>query len=177
MILFSILFLDLDELTKTNARLDRLEEYFQTASPEESIWVVWFLSGNRIKRAVKTGELHMFVAERSGLPIWLVEECHDQVGDLAETISLLIENRENERSYTLCDIIETFLLPLKGMETSDRKVLMNKAWDELENSNLLPFHKLLTGGFSHGCFERKSLQGLGSSRTSGACSNCSTFGR
>ena len=150
MILFSKLFHDLDELTKTNARLDRLEEYFQTASPEESIWVVWFLSGNRIKRAVKTGELRMFVAERSGLPIWLVEECHDQVGDLAETISLLIENRENERSYTLCDIIETFLLPLKGMETSDRKVLMNKAWDELENSNLLPFHKLLTGGFRMG---------------------------
>ena len=56
--------------------------------------VCWFLSGNRIKGAIKTGELRLFSSERSGLPLWLIEESHDRVGDLAETISLLIGKRE-----------------------------------------------------------------------------------
>ena len=86
---FASLFHDLDGMTKTNDRLDRLVHYFKDADPEDSIWVCWFLSGNRIKGAIKTGELRAFVSEKVNLPIWLIEECHDRVGDLAETISLL----------------------------------------------------------------------------------------
>ena len=47
--LFSSLFHDLDSMTKTNDRLDRLVEYFDSAPHEDSIWVCWFLSGNRIR--------------------------------------------------------------------------------------------------------------------------------
>ena len=84
---FSDLFHDLDCLTKTNQKLDRLVSYFENAPTEDAIWVCWFLSGNRIKGVVKTSELRRFVSDRVKLPIWLIEECHDRVGDLAETIS------------------------------------------------------------------------------------------
>jgi DNA ligase-1 len=87
---FSQLFHDLDESTKTNDRIDQLVKYLMEAAPEDSIWVCWFLAGNRIKGAIKTSELRTFASERSGLPQWLIEECHDRVGDLAETISLLV---------------------------------------------------------------------------------------
>ena len=86
---FASLFHDLDSMTKTNERLDRLMTYFEDASPKDSIWVCWFLAGNRIKGAIKTGELRSFLSEKVNLPIWLIEECHDRVGDLAETVSLL----------------------------------------------------------------------------------------
>ena len=87
---FARLFHDLDQANKTNDRIDYLIKYFKTANEEDSLWVCWFLSGNRIKGAVKTSELRNFASERSGLPMWLIEECHDRVGDLAETLSLLV---------------------------------------------------------------------------------------
>ena len=83
---FSQLFNDLDESTKTNDRLDHLVKYLIESAPEDSIWVCWFLAGNRIKGAIKTSELRTFASERSGLPLWLLEECYDRVEDLAETI-------------------------------------------------------------------------------------------
>ena len=64
---FASLFHDLDGMTKTNDRLDRLVHYFKDADPEDSIWVCWFLSGNRIKGAIKTGELRAFVSEKVNL--------------------------------------------------------------------------------------------------------------
>ena len=147
---FATLFHDLDILTKTNDRLERLVRYFEQSDPLDSIWVVWFLSGNRIKGAIKTGELRKFVAKRANLPIWLVEECHDRVGDLAETISLLAGNKVQQSSRSLHETIREFLLPLRGMDTEERRILLEKAWDSLTVDEMLPFHKLLTGGFRMG---------------------------
>ena len=66
---FSQLFNDLDESTKTNDRLDHLVKYLIESAPEDSIWVCWFLAGNRIKGAIKTSELRTFASERSGLQL------------------------------------------------------------------------------------------------------------
>ena len=88
--LFARLFHDLDTMTKTNDRIDRLVEYFRNSPEEDAIWVCWLLSGNKIKGVLKTGELRKFVANRANLPVWMMEECHDRVGDLAETVSLLL---------------------------------------------------------------------------------------
>jgi DNA ligase-1 len=99
---FAKLFRNLDEDTKTNDRIKHLVNYFKTADEKDSIWVCWFLSGNRIKGAVKTSELRAFTSQKSGLPMWLIEECHDRVGDLAETISLLVENGGDGKKVGLC---------------------------------------------------------------------------
>ena len=130
-------------MTKTNDRLNRLIRYFEDSKPEDAIWVCWF-SGNRIKGAIKTGELRNFLA-RTKLPIWLIEECHDQ-RDLAETISLLAGS-ESESSSSGLDQIIPFLLPLRGMYTDERMERLDRAWDFLSMEEMLPFHKLLTGDF------------------------------
>ena len=147
---FASLFHDLDGMTKTNDRLDRLVSYFNEADPKDSIWVSWFLSGNRIKGAIKTGELRSFLSERVNLPLWLIEECHDRVGDLAETLSLLAGSSVTGESLGLDQTIRKFLLPLRGMDTEERKKLLYKVWDILSTEEMLPFHKLLTGGFRMG---------------------------
>ena len=105
---FAELFHDLDNMTKTNDRLNRLIRYFEDSKPEDAIWVCWFLSGNRIKGAIKTGELRNFLARRTKLPVWLIEECHDRVGDLAETISLLAGSESESSSSGLDQIIRQF---------------------------------------------------------------------
>ncbi len=148
--LFSRLFHDLDELTKTNERIDRLARYFEESDPVDSIWACWFLAGNRIKRAIKTSELRSFASGRTGFPDWLVAESHDRVGDLAETLSLLVDQHRSGRSIALNEVVETFIQPLVFMDSMGRKELINQAWDTLGSEALLPFHKLLTGAFRMG---------------------------
>ena len=147
---FASLFHDLDSMTKTNDRLDRLVTYFENACHEDSIWVCWFLAGNRIKGAIKTGELRSFLSEKVNLPIWLIEECHDRVGDLAETVSLLAGSDSGNKALGLNETIRKFLLLLRAMDTEERKRTLYQAWDQLSMDEMLPFHKLLTGGFRMG---------------------------
>ena len=158
--LFAQLFHDLDEMTKTNAKLDRLVEYFKSAPPEDATWVVWFLSGNRIKGTVKTGEIRNFVAERADLPVWLVEECHHQVGDLAETAALLLRCESNREPLPLNFVIKNYIRAMRGMDSQARKESMNQAWNEIRSHDLLPFHKLLTGGFRMGVSRGNLIKAL-----------------
>ena len=147
---FSQLFHDLDESTKTNDRIDQLVKYLMEAPPEDSIWVCWFLAGNRIQGAIKTSELRTFASERSGLPQWLIEECHDRVGDLAETISLLVSTEGGGAILSLSELISKFIEPMIGMDTEERKDNIFTVWNILGEVDFLPFHKLLTGGFRMG---------------------------
>ncbi len=147
---FSKLFHDLDESTKTNDRIQYLVDYFKEAPETDSIWVCWFLGGNRVKGALKVSELRKFASERSGFPEWLIEECHDRVGDLAETISLLIGKGEKEYDGRLEDVVRYFIQPMVSMNTAERKERILEAWSLLGKKDLLPFHKLLTGGFRMG---------------------------
>ena len=147
---FSCLFHDLDELTKTNDRIDRLGRYFDESNPKDSIWACWFLAGNRIKRAVKTTELRTFASDRTGFPDWLVAESHDRVGDLAETLSLLVEDHGEGQALSLSEVVDLFIKPMVSMDAVGRRELINRAWDTLRSEDLLPFHKLLTGAFRMG---------------------------
>ena len=147
---FSQLFHDLDQTAKTNDRIDYLVTYFKEADPQDSIWLCWFLGGNRIKGAIKTSELRSFASERSGLPEWLLKECHDRVGDLAETLSLLIGEERMGEPRHLYEVVNELIQPMVSMNTGERKEQIFKAWDSLREIDLLPFHKLLTGGFRMG---------------------------
>jgi DNA ligase-1 len=149
--LFSRLFHDLDSTTKANDRIDSLIVYFNEADPADAIWVCWFLSGNRVKGALKTSELCQFTSEFSGLPLWLVEECNDCVGDLAETVSLLIQKSSDTHSEnSLRTIVERYLRSLVGMDIEQKRERLQEAWRFLRTEDLLPFHKLITGGFRMG---------------------------
>jgi DNA ligase-1 len=148
--LFSRLFHDLDAMTKTNERVERLGLYFEQADPKDSIWACWFLAGNRIKGAVKTSQLRAFASERTGLPDWIVSESHERVGDLAETLSLLVEAKVSGTSLSLSQLVEAFIKPMVFMDREERRNCIYRAWDVLGPEDFLPFHKLLTGAFRMG---------------------------
>jgi hypothetical protein len=87
---FSRLYEALETTTSTNAKIAALIYYFAESEPQDAAWAVFFLSGNRLKRLLGGARLREWLLEESALPPWLVEECYAAVGDLAETISLLI---------------------------------------------------------------------------------------
>ncbi len=87
---FSKLYQTLDQTTSTNAKVAAMVVYFGEAAPADAAWAVYFLSGRRIKRLVGAALLRQWLTELADLPNWLVEDTYASVGDLAETVALLV---------------------------------------------------------------------------------------
>src|SRR5580698_7570094 len=88
--LFAELVVKLGASTKTNDRLELLERYFSAAGDADKVWVIALFSGRRPKRTVNTTKLWEWCREMTGLQDWLFAESYHVVGDLAETIALLL---------------------------------------------------------------------------------------
>src|SRR5678816_2613822 len=88
--LFADLVTTLGSSTKTNEKLDALSAYFATATDKDKVWVIAIFSGRRPRRAVNSTQLWTWCNELASLPFWLFEECYHAVGDLGETIALLL---------------------------------------------------------------------------------------
>ena len=98
---FANLFTALDQTTKTLAKVDALIHYFQIADDKDKVWAIALLSHRRPKRTVNTNFLRDWAAELSGIPIWLFEESYHVVGDLAETITLILPPNHAQSEHTL----------------------------------------------------------------------------
>lgn len=146
---FATLFSDLDQTNKTNEKVRLLKGYFEQATDKDKLWVLALFTHKRPKRQVKTSALRIWAAEKANLPEWLFNESYNIVGDLAETISLVLPPPTNTSNKTLSDWI-TFLKDLGGKEVEEQYQLISKAWDELTIQERFIFVKLMSGGFRIG---------------------------
>lgn len=147
---FADLFHALDGTTKTSRKVAALADYFETAPPDDAAWAVYVLSGGRLKRLVTATQLREWTADVAGLPLWLVEESYDAVGDLAETMALLLPDPTEVRSWHLAELVAERLEPLAGVEDAAKRELLERTWNELDTDQRLVWHKLITGGFRVG---------------------------
>src|ERR1700682_120949 len=76
--------------SKTNDKMDALVEYFEQADDRDKVWVIAIFSGRKPRRVASSSFLMEICIELTGLPPWLFEECYHAVGDLGETLSLLV---------------------------------------------------------------------------------------
>lgn len=162
---FAALFAVLDGTTKTGAKLAALTGYFRTAPEEDSLWTIALLSGRRPKRSVNSTELREWAAEAAGLPLWLFEESYAMVGDLAETITLILPPAtQDDEPPSLAEAIRA-LMALTGQPAEVRRAAILQVWDRLGHTERLLFNKLITGGFrmgvSQGLMTRALAQATG----------------
>src|SRR5205807_3683694 len=109
---FARLYAAIDSTTSTNAKVAAMADYFASAAPADAAWAVYFLSGGRPKRLIPVRRLAGWAMEEAGIPDWLFEECYDAVGDLAETMSLLLPDTAEAPDIPLHRLIEERVLPL-----------------------------------------------------------------
>jgi DNA ligase 1 len=147
---FARLYATLDETTATGEKIAALASYFGTAPPADAAWAVHFLVGRRPKRLVATPKLAAWAAEAAGIPVWLFEESHAAVGDLAETITLLLPDTGGAGDASLSHWVEQRLLPLRGQGDDVQRAEMQRAWRELDRRERLVWNKLITGAFRVG---------------------------
>ena len=92
---FARLYTALDETTRTNDKVAAMAAYFGAAPAADAAWAVWFLSGGRFRRLVPVRRLASWAMDAADVPEWLFDECYHAVGDLAETIALLLPPVDN----------------------------------------------------------------------------------
>ncbi len=111
---FSNLYLALDQTNKTNEKVEAIVKYFQSADAADAAWAIYFLSGRKPRQIIKPAKLLEWAAEISEVPDWLFELSYDAVGDLAETIALLLPDTNAAGSYLpLAFWVENRTLPLR----------------------------------------------------------------
>jgi len=158
---FADLYRELDQSTATGDKRLALIAYFRAAPHADAAWALWLLSGGKLSRIANTRELHEWIVEESGLSSWLVEESHGHVGDLAETLALLLDDPAQappERS--LSQWIELHLLPVANQAPELRRAAVVQGWRTLPTDQRLLFNKLLTGALRVGVSQRLVQQAL-----------------
>jgi DNA ligase-1 len=146
---FAALFAALDGTTKTGAKTRALADYFRAAPEADRVWTIALLSGRRPRRAVTSTELRLWAAEAAGIPDWLFEESYAVVGDLAETIALLLPPAATTADLGL-DATIRGLIRLTGQPVEARKAAVLATWGQLPATERFLYNKLLTGGFRMG---------------------------
>jgi DNA ligase 1 len=147
---FARLFADLDETTRTGEKVEAMARYFAEADPGDAAWAVYFLSGARLKRLVPVRRLAGWAMEAADVPDWLFEECYHAVGDLAETISLLLPPPTATPDLPLAEWIERRVLPIAGAPEEVQRGLVLDGWASLGGPERFVWNKLITGGFRVG---------------------------
>ena len=157
---FARLFTEIDETMRTTEKVDAMVEYFRVARPADAAWAVWFLSGGRPKRLIPVRRLAAWAMEETATPDWLFAESYDAVGDLAETVSLLLPDGESTTDEPLHRWIEERLLPLATKSEVDQRAMVVQCWRELAGTERFIWNKLITGGLRVGVSQQLVVRAL-----------------
>jgi DNA ligase-1 len=147
---FVELYQTIDRTTKTSEKSEALVHYFKQASSSDASWAVFFLTGRKLRRLAPTALLKQLTIDLSGLAPWLFQECYDNVGDLAETMALLLPETIGELDVELTEFVETYLLVLRNLDDVDTAAHLVETWAKLSLDQKFIFNKLITGGFRVG---------------------------
>lgn len=157
---FADLYAALDETTKTNEKIAAMSRYFSSAPPGDVAWTVHFLIGRRPKRLIETRKLVEWAMAEAGIPDWLFGECYQAVGDLAETIALLLPPAQSSTDLPLHRWVEEYLLPLRDWDDESRRKALLSAWRAMSDRQRFAWNKLITGEFRVGVSQNLVVRAL-----------------
>src|SRR5688572_15799264 len=121
---FTRLYDELDQTTRTGEKLAALARYFREAPPADAAWALYYLIGGRAERTVSSRVLRRAAENASGYPGWLIDESYAAVGDLSETLALLLEDDGRGTDDPLHTVVEQRLLPMVLADERDQERLL-----------------------------------------------------
>lgn len=156
---FAQLFSALDETNKTNAKVEILKDYFTTVSDQDKIHTLALFTGRKPKRQINATLVKTWAIEMSNIPQWLFEESYQVVGDLGETIALLLPESDSSNDKSLARWIEE-INALSAFPEGERKDWLTKAWLSMDQQERFVFNKILTGSFRIGVSQSLIVKAL-----------------
>jgi len=147
--------------TKTNDKLQALSDYFSVANDKDKVWVIAIFSGRRPRRSVSSRLLAEWCMELVSIPGWLFTESYSTVGDLAETIALLLpENISAVQGEEALHYYIEQLMYLSAAGEEEKKNFITTSWMKMDRDERFVFNKLITGSFRIGVSQKMMVNAL-----------------
>jgi DNA ligase-1 len=156
---FAELIEKIDTTNKTNRKVEALANYFKKAPSADKVWTIAILSHRRPRRPVNTKTMREWASEFADIPLWLFEESYHIVGDLAETIALVLPRSETSAKKNLNQFL-TEIIDLKPKSEADKKQYLRENWSNLNYYQSFVFNKLMTGSFRIGVSQKFMTRAL-----------------
>jgi DNA ligase 1 len=159
--LFADLVSEVSASTKTNDKLQSLVNYFALAPDADKVWVIAIFSGRRPRRAVNSRLMREWCTEIIHIQDWLFDECYHTVGDLSETLALLLPETKNAQQINknLSDYLEKFIAIEKEEEAIKKRFIV-ESWNQMNRDERFVFNKLITGSFRIGVSQKTIVNAL-----------------
>lgn len=162
---FAALYRALDAATSIKRKQQALVDYLRRAVDDpaqhaSAAWAVYFLAGGKPRQLVATKLLRRLALEAAALPEWLFEECYQTVGDLAETLALLLPAPINTEEASLDAWMCERLLPLRQAPEEERYARLLNWTLRIPQPERLVFFKLITGALRVGVSRLQVVQAL-----------------
>lgn len=156
---FAQLFLSLDETNKTNEKVKVLKDYFNCVPDSDKMHMLALFTGRKPKRQINSTLIRNWAIEASNIPVWLFEESYQVVGDLGETMSLLMPQNTAGSDKSLTEWIAE-INSLGNKTEEERKLWLMDSWAMLNTQERFVFNKILTGSFRVGVSQNLVIKAL-----------------
>ncbi|MFD2161671.1 ATP-dependent DNA ligase [Paradesertivirga mongoliensis] len=156
---FAQLFASLDETNKTNAKINVLKDYFISVPAEDKIHTLALFTGRKPKRQINATLVKTWAIELANIPQWLFEESYQVVGDLGETIALLLPDGESTHGKSLAEFIRE-MNDLNTLTENEKKIWLIDSWTSMTRQERFVFNKILTGSFRVGVSQSLIVKAL-----------------
>jgi DNA ligase-1 len=123
------------------------------------VWTIAVLSHRRPPRPVNTKLLRLWANELANIPMWLFEESYHIVGDLAETIALIIPTTKEHSDKSLTEFLQE-IIALKKKTDEEKRAYLHENWLALNYYERFVFTKLITGSFRIGVSQKLMTRAL-----------------
>lgn len=156
---FAELIVAVESSNKTTAKIDAIVHYLHTAEDRDKLWFLALFTGKRPKRPVNSNFLKEWAYEITGLPEWLFMESYSSVGDLGETLSLILPAPASLIEKPLYQWMDE-LLALKNASEEEKKEYVLESWNGLDYTERFIFNKLIGGSFRIGVSKKILINAL-----------------
>ena len=167
---FEYLIKDIDQCNASNKKIGIIAKFIKDIDPSDGCWTLSLLMNIKQKRLITGKKLRHILETTTRMPSWLFDDCFAQVGDSAETLSLLWPQIKEEIHGNIFQCPEDIKSLYSEMD-SEKPInwwmeallpkIKSKTDDELHNSIIelwknIPekehylINKLITGGFRIG---------------------------
>ena len=158
---FAALYAELDRTASTLAKRDAIAAYLREAPAADAAWAVHVLGGAKLRRLATSTELRQALAAATGYADWLIDESYQHVGDLAETIALMLPPGDGSLGEVpLHTWLERRLPALAKLASAERVATLQDWWRALEPEQVFLLNKLITGSLRVGVSQRLVVQAL-----------------
>lgn len=148
---------------KTNEKLLLLIDYLATAEDKDKVWLIALFSGRRPARIAGGTLLRGWCQKSTGLPLWLIEESYSVVGDLAETIALLLHEEHPAKAELFLSAILEEIVSHRNSDEATKEKFVTGHWKEMTEDERFVFNKLLTGNFRIGISKKTVINAVAQS--------------